>query len=305
MLKIEKIDAHTTSLTFDGYRTCYVVRGVKTLLVDCGYPADHPDLIEGLNRLGLDPGDIDYLALTHIHLDHAGGAGYLTRLNPKLVPCVHSLGSRHLVDPTRLLRGAALAYGKDFAAVGTMLPVPEGNLRIIDSGDTIDLGAIRLNVHHTPGHARHHVIFYDSSGETVFAGDALGSKLAQRPVFILTPLGGYDKRASINDINRIQTLKPKRINFAHCGTYLINPGERFFENLIQAHEQWTRRVAEILDAHPEIDTQTLWEFFLDQQPDLRHYPDQHHSFCLSVRGIREYLEQKERRTEDGDAIKRT
>ena len=85
MLKIEEIDVHTASLTFDGYRTCYVVRDLKTVLVDCGYPADHPGLLEGLERLGLDPGDIDYLALTHIHLDHAGGAGYLTRLNPELV----------------------------------------------------------------------------------------------------------------------------------------------------------------------------------------------------------------------------
>ena len=80
MLNVENIDARTVSLTFDGYRTCYVVRDRKTVLVDCGYPADHPSLLAGLDRLGLDPGCIDYLALTHIHLDHAGGAGRLTQL---------------------------------------------------------------------------------------------------------------------------------------------------------------------------------------------------------------------------------
>lgn len=306
MLKIEKIDAHTVSLTFDGYRTCYVVRDVKTVLVDCGYPADHAGLLEGLDRLGLEPGDIDFLALTHIHLDHAGGAGCLTQLNPKLVVYVHCRGSRHLVNPTRLLQGAASAYGKRFAAIGTMLPVPEGNLRIIDSGDTIDLGAIRLNVHHTPGHARHHVIFHDPAGESVFSGDALGSKVSQRPVFPLTPLGGYDKRASIRDIDLIQTLEPKRINFAHCGTCVMNPRGRFFEDLKLAHEQWNLCVAEILDNNPEIDTRTLWELFLDQQPDLRRYPDQHFSFCLSVRGIREYLERKKSRAwDEKKAMERT
>ena len=75
MLKVEKIDARTVSLSFDGYRTCYVVRDRKTVLVDCGYPADHPSLLAGLDRLGLDPGCIDYLALTHIHLDHAAVRG--------------------------------------------------------------------------------------------------------------------------------------------------------------------------------------------------------------------------------------
>ena len=109
----------------------------------------------------------------------------------------------------------------------------------------------------------------------VFVGDALGAKVAPGPVFILTPPGGYDKRASICDINRIQALKPERINFAHCGTYCLNTREGFFEDLKQAHEQWTRRVAEILDENPNIDTQTMWKCFLDQQPSLRRYPDQH------------------------------
>ncbi len=296
MLNVEKIDDRTVSLKFDGYRTCYVVRDRKTVLVDCGYPADHPSLLAGLDRLGLDPGCIDYLALTHIHLDHAGGAGRLTQLNPELVVYVHGRGSRHLVDPSRLLQGAARAYGERFVAVGSMLPVPEGNLRIIDSGDTIALGATRLDVHYTPGHAKHHVIFHYPSAAAVFAGDALGSKIVDRPGFILTPPDDYDKHAAIDSIHLIQALKPERINFAHCGTYSLNPRKRFFEDLKLAHEQWTRCVAAILDANPEIETQALWKSFLEQQPDLGRYPDQHPSFLLSVQGIRAYIERKKYRT---------
>lgn len=296
MLKVEKIDARTVSLSFDGYRTCYVVRDRKTVLVDCGYPADHPSLLAGLDRLGLDPGCIDYLALTHIHLDHAGGAGHLTRLNPELVVYVHGRGSRHLIDPSRLLQAAAHAYGKRFAAMGSMLPIPEGNLRTIDSGDTIALGATHLDVHHTPGHAKHHVIFHDPFAAAVFAGDALGSKVADHPGFILTPPGDYDKRAAIDSINLIQALKPEQINFTHCGTYCLNPRERFFEDLKQSHEQWTLCVAGILNENPEIETQALWKSFLGQQPDLLRYPDQHPSFLLSVRGIRGYLERTKYRT---------
>lgn len=295
MLNVEKINDRTVSLAFDGYRTCYVVRDRKTVLVDCGYPADHPSLLAGLAQLGLDPGSIDYLALTHIHLDHAGGAGHLTRLNPKMVVCVHREGSRHLVDPTRLLQAAERAYGDRYAAIGSMFPVPEGNLRTIDSGDSIALGATHLDVYYTPGHAKHHVIFHDPLAAAIFAGDALGGKFADKPSFILTPPSDYDKHAAIDSINRIQALKPERINFAHCGTYFLNLPERIFEDLKQGHEQWTRCVAAILNENPEIETQALWEAFLDKQPDLRRYPDHHDSFLLSVRGIRAYIERKKYR----------
>lgn len=295
MLNVENIDARTVSLTFDGYRTCYVVRDRKTVLVDCGYPADHPSLLAGLDRLGLDPGDIDYLALTHIHLDHAGGAGHLTRLNPKIVVYVHGLGARHLVNPSRLLQAAAGAYGERFAAMGSMLPVPEGNVRTIDSGDTIALGDTHLEVHYTPGHAKHHVIFHDPFSASVFSGDALGSKFADQPSFIITPPSDYDKCHAIDSIDRIQALKPKRIHFAHCGTYCLNPRERLFEDLKQGHEQWTRCVASILNETPEMDTPVLWEAFLEHQPDLRRYPDHHPSFLLNVQGIRAYIERKKHR----------
>ncbi|WP_373498005.1 MBL fold metallo-hydrolase [Desulfococcus sp.] len=292
MLTVENIDARTVSITFDGYRTCYVVRDRKTVLVDCGYPSDHPGLLAGLDRLGLDPGSIDYLALTHIHLDHAGGAGCLTRLNPELIVCVHGRGSRHLVDPARLLHAAARVYGERFAAIGAMLPVPEGNLKTIDSGDTIELGASHLEVHYTPGHAKHHVIFHDPFAAAVFTGDALGLKIADQPNFILTPPSDYDKCQSVDSINRIEALKPKRINFAHCGTYCLNPRERIFEDLKQAHEQWTRCVTAILNETPGIETQAMWKLFLKQQPYLQRYPDRHASFLLSVRGIRTYIESK-------------
>jgi glyoxylase-like metal-dependent hydrolase (beta-lactamase superfamily II) len=300
MLKVEKIDARTVSLTFEGYRTCYVVRDHKTALIDCGYPSDHSSLLAGLEQLGLKPGSIHYLALTHIHLDHAGGAGHLAALNPKLAVCVHARGSRHLIEPGRLLQAAALAYGERFADMGTMLPVPESNLKVIDSGDSISLGDSRLDVHYTPGHAKHHVIFHDPLAAAVFAGDALGSKIDNRSCYIITPPDDYDKEASLNTIDLIHALKPERINFAHCGTCRLHRREEFFEALKQEHECWTRCVAEILNEQPEIETQVLWESFLDRQPDLRRYPDQHFSFRLSVQGIRAYLERRESRKHNGN-----
>jgi len=294
MLKIESIDARIALLTFDGYRSCWLVRGRKNVLVETGYPSDNRMLIAGLAELGLTPNDIDYLALTHIHLDHAGGAGHLARLNPSMTICVHTKGARHLIDPTRLLRGARKVHGKRFATMGEMLPVPGRNLRVIDSGDHIQLGDTQLTVHYTPGHAKHHVIFHDPASASVFAGDALGSKYKQRPNFILTPPSDYDKQLAIKSIELIQMLGPKRINFAHCGTYRLSEHDSFFEDLKQGHEDWTEWVAEILSSNPEIDDKALWNAFLKKCPDLVQYTDQHFSFRLSVQGIRAYLERRGR-----------
>lgn len=293
-VKIETVDARIEQLTFNDYRSCWLVRDRKVALIETGYPSDNQMLIAGLAQLGLAPNDIDYLALTHIHLDHAGGAGHLARLNPKVTVCVHSKGARHLIDPGRLLMMAKKAHGKRYATMGEMLPVPESNLRVIDSGDHIDLGDTQLTVHYTPGHAKHHVVFYDPASASVFAGDVLGSKYKQRPNFILTPPDDYDKHLALKSIEMVQVLKPARINFAHCGTYQLSEQDSFFEDLKYAHDDWTQCIAEILNSNPESDFETLWTAFLDRRPDLAQYTDQHFSFRLSVQGIRTCLERSGR-----------
>ena len=228
MLNVETIDARMVLLTFDEYRSCWLVRDRKNILIESGYPSDHGMLVEGLTQLGLAPNDIDYLALTHIHLDHAGGAGHLARLNPNLAVFVHAKGAGHLANPTRLLSAAKKVHGNRLTSMGEMLPVPEKNLRIIDSGSHIKLGDTQLSVHYTPGHARHHVVFYHPDSASLFSGDALGAKFKQRPNFILTPPTEYDKPSAKKSIELIRALKPKQINFTHGGRYQIPEENGFF-----------------------------------------------------------------------------
>ncbi len=289
MLKVSVIDSRITQLTFDDYRSSWLIRDKKTILIETGFPVDCQLLLAGLAKLNLTPKDIDYLALTHIHLDHAGGSGKIARLNPEMRVLVHTKGGRHLLDPTKLQESAKKAYGDRFAAIGEIEPVPEHNLRVIDSGDTIDLGTSKLKVYYTPGHAKHHVVFYDTASRGVFAGDALGSWLPDRIGFILTPPADYNKKQAKKSIDLIKALYPRKIYFTHCGPYEISEGDHFFENLKNDHEIWTRCVSAIIADNYAINREALFNAFLEKRPELNKHPDLFFSFRLSVNGILQYL----------------
>ena len=296
MLGVETVDSHVRLLIFDEHRCCWLIRDKKNIIIETGFPADNRKLFAGLSRLALTPQDIDYVALTHIHLDHAGGAGYLARQNPNLSICVHAKGARHLANPTKLLKGVKQAYGKKFETIGEMLPVPAKQIRTIDSGDIIELGDTHLEVFYTPGHAKHHVIFFDPASASVFSGDALGSKYKNRPNFVLAPPADYDKELAKISIDLIKALAPHKICFTHCGVYFLSDYKHFYENLQRSHDRWTECVFEIISQNQTLDNEALFGAFLDRLPELKQFPDQFFSFRLSIKGIRTYLQSLESRT---------
>lgn len=296
MLEVEKVDSRIRLLIFDRLRSCWLIRDKKNIIIETGYPADSRKLFTGLGRLDLTPRDIDYVALTHIHLDHAGGAGYLARQNPNLSVCVHASGARHLADPTKLLQGVRRAHGEKFETFGEMLPVPENQIRTIDTGDIIELGDTHLEVFYTPGHAKHHVIFFDPATEAVFSGDALGSKYKNRPNFVLAPPSDYDKEAAKISIDLIKALAPQKIYFTHCGMNFLSDHPHFYEELKRSHERWTECMFTLVSQNQNMDDDMLFGAFLEQLPELKQFPDQFFSFRLSVKGIRTYLRKLERKT---------
>ncbi len=118
------------------------------------------------------------LLLTHIHLDHAGAAGALVERFPGLEVYVHARGAPHLADPSRLLASAERIYGDEMAELwGRVLPVPERNLRVVEGGETIAVADRELDVDYTPGHASHHVVYFDRSDGTAFVGDVAGVRI--------------------------------------------------------------------------------------------------------------------------------
>ncbi len=154
--------------------------------------------------------------LTHIHLDHAGGAGAIVRRWPDVEVWVHERGARHIVDPSRLIASATRLYGDDMARLwGDMLPIPQANVRVLHGGEAI--GGWRVEA--TPGHAQHHVAYlYEETG-TVFAGDVAGVRIADGPVLPPTPPPDIDLEAWAASLDLVEAWHPERLAVTHFGTF--------------------------------------------------------------------------------------
>jgi glyoxylase-like metal-dependent hydrolase (beta-lactamase superfamily II) len=179
-----------------------------------------------LQAHGLAVRDLDAILLTHIHLDHAGATGALVRENPRLTVYVHKLGAPHMVDPSKLLASAARLWPNDLQRLfGADLPVPEGNLRILEGGETLTLGGRKLEVAYTPGHASHHVSYFDREEGVAFVGDTTGVRIEGNPFAMpATPPPDIDLDIWDTSFAAILERKPSRLFLTHFG-FSDNPSE--------------------------------------------------------------------------------
>jgi glyoxylase-like metal-dependent hydrolase (beta-lactamase superfamily II) len=153
-----------------------IVEGDRAALIDPGTNASIPLILDALAAQGIRPGQVDYVILTHIHLDHAGGSGLLMQKLPNATLTVHPRGARHMVDPTRLVAGTIGVYGEAETRrlYGDILPVPAARILETPDGASIRLNGRELTFHETFGHARHHVAIQEARSGHVFAGDTFG-----------------------------------------------------------------------------------------------------------------------------------
>jgi glyoxylase-like metal-dependent hydrolase (beta-lactamase superfamily II) len=188
---------------------CFLLGDV---LIDCGPASSAPALIDALAER-----PPRALALTHIHLDHAGAAGTLVERWPALEVWVHERGAPHLVDPSRLLASAERLYGDQMQTLwGETRPVPEANLRVLRGGERRD----GLEVAYTPGHASHHVCYWDPAGATAFVGDVAGVRAAPSGyVLAPTPPPDIDVELWLESIERVRAWGPRRLAITHFGLF--------------------------------------------------------------------------------------
>jgi glyoxylase-like metal-dependent hydrolase (beta-lactamase superfamily II) len=173
-----------------------------------------------LAELNVAPTDLAGIAVTHIHLDHAGGVGDVARAFPNATVYVHEKGARHLVDPSRLVRSAAMVYGDLLDSLyGRLDPTPAERVHVLEDGETIQIDANRtLTTVDSPGHAKHHLGLHDSESGLLFAGDAVGVRLPDAGVLRpATPPPDFDLDQALTSLRRFAERRPTGVALAHFG----------------------------------------------------------------------------------------
>ena len=190
----------------------YTVQGDRMAIVESGTASAATAI-----QASLDGETPHFILLTHIHLDHAGGAGHLARAFPEALVVVHERGSRHLEDPSRLIAGVRSASPRLFELYGEPLPIPSSQLLSVRGGEILDLGSgVALEVVASPGHAPHHVCFFEHNTRTLFTGDAVGNW--SNPVDIpLTVPPRFDLELGLQSLANLRALHPNRLAFTHFG----------------------------------------------------------------------------------------
>jgi glyoxylase-like metal-dependent hydrolase (beta-lactamase superfamily II) len=215
---VHRIDLNWNGLP--GQVAAYLVDGGSELaVVESGPGSTLPTLLDGVRSLGREPEEITHVLVTHVHLDHAGGAGALLRHASRARVYVHPRGARHLLDPSRLLASAALLYGDRMDELwGEMAPVPHGRLAVLEDGAEVRIGGRRLVAVDTPGHAGHHHAFHDPDAGLVFTGDVAGIRLGRAPyVAAPTPPPEIDLDAWAKSLDRVRALRPRMLLPTHFG----------------------------------------------------------------------------------------
>jgi glyoxylase-like metal-dependent hydrolase (beta-lactamase superfamily II) len=216
-----------TGLYRQGLAACYLVRGDagRLAFIDTGTAHTVPLLLAVLTELGHGPEDVDYVIPTHVHLDHAGGAGLLLQHCPQARLAIHPKGAPHMIDPARLTAGATAVYGEAgfAAAFGGLIPVPKARVLVLDDGAEIDLGGRTLTFRDTPGHANHHGCIHDPLTRACFTGDTFG--IAYRELwsssgpylFAPTTPVAFDPEAWQSSLDRLMALEPQAMYLTHYG----------------------------------------------------------------------------------------
>lgn len=198
----------------------YLLPAPRPALVECGPALSIGHVVEGLGEAGLDPDDLAYLVVTHVHLDHAGGAGHLAGAFPAATVVVSDVGAPHLHEPDRLNASSRRVYGKLMDEVyGECSPIPADRLLAVGDGQRLDLGGGRtLELLYTPGHAKHHLAVWDSHTGAVFVGDSVGVKTpGMRALRPATPPPDFHLGAAESSLRRYLERDPTRVYLAHYG----------------------------------------------------------------------------------------
>lgn len=200
-----------------------VVENGRVAFIDTGSNDALPNALAALKKLGLDRSTVDYVILTHIHLDHAGGAGSLMQAFPHAKLVVHPRGARHMAAPEKLVAGVTAVYGAEYVKTvyGDILPVPADRIIEAHEGTVLDLAGRELLCIDTPGHAKHHICVVDRKAGGIFTGDMFGISYREFDVdgrqfiFPTTSPSQFDPLEMRQSVERLLAFKPEAMYLTH------------------------------------------------------------------------------------------
>ncbi len=251
-------------------------------LVDPGPASCLATLEAGLQRFGASWSDVTHLLLTHIHLDHAGATGELVRRIPHAQVVVHERGAPHMVDPSKLLASATRLYGDAMDTLwGTFLPVPQDTIRVVSGGEVIECAGRRLRVEYTPGHASHHVSYFDESSGVAYVGDTGGMRVTGDFLLAPTPPPDIDLEAWSHSLDLIGAWSPDELFLTHFGpTTLV---KTHIARLRERLEMQATLVRETLSL-PGEDADRIAAFVARLRADAREVLDETSAVALETAG---------------------
>jgi len=196
----------------------YVLNGKNTVIIETGPESTVQNLLSGLKELDVKPEEVTYVAVSHIHLDHAGAAGTLLKYLPKAKLIVHRRGAPHVANPEKLWTQAREVLGKIAELYGKPEPVPEERIIAATDGMVFDVGkSVKLKIVETLGHASHHFSYYEVSSRGIFTGDAAGIYLNRFDVVVPTTPPPFRLDIALASLKKMINLKPRFLYYSHFG----------------------------------------------------------------------------------------
>jgi glyoxylase-like metal-dependent hydrolase (beta-lactamase superfamily II) len=279
------------------YGAVYIFDTERPTMLDTGIGTNHDLLLDALDEVGIDREDLELLVPTHVHLDHAGGAGFLAEACPNAEVLIHERGARHLIDPERLWQGTKAAVGEQIEFYTEPEPVPDSRVAPLVDGDTVDLGDRELDVYEAPGHAPHQHVFHDAEADAVFVADAAGIYVPQLDAIEPTsPPANFDFEQCIEDVRLIQRLDPETLCYAHFGPA---PADGLLTEYADVLTDWVEAIAE---ARVELtDDEAVIEHFVERTEMDAVWGERkaEAETAMNVRGVLGYLDRRTAADEAG------
>jgi glyoxylase-like metal-dependent hydrolase (beta-lactamase superfamily II) len=274
------------------YGSVYILDTDQPALIDTGIGTRYENILDALSEVDIAREELAYILPTHVHLDHAGGAGYLAEACPNATVKTHEIGVPHLVDPEQLVAGTKAAVEDQWEYYAEPKPIPEDRIEGLSDGDEIDLGNHTLSVYHAPGHAPHQVMFHERGNDALFTADAAGIWIPEIETIRQTsPPSNFDLEGCLSDIDTIRDIDPAVLCFGHFGPREYD--EALMDEYERVLEEW---VAAIEEQRAELDSdEAVIEHFMEESEmgDAWSERKARAEERLNVRGVLAYLDQKE------------